>query len=172
MRIIALSSIAAALALAGCVQDLSAPTPPETFPLRATVTADNRCTVEVLGRTYTSIGQVVGATLPTFSGSLVNDGWHAIGCWVSNTDGTDGSLILTFSGDSYQKPFEPGTYMPRFEAPYGSSGKLVSLTFRMAVLGNQRLRTINESTGSVTIEGPLSGDKTIRVDVSVVKYDN
>ena len=172
MRIIALSSIAAALALTGCVQDLSAPAPPETFPLRATVTADNTCTVEVLGRTYTSIGQVVGATLPTFSGSLENDGWHAVGCWVVNVDGTDGALILTFSGDSYQKPFEPGTYMPRFEAPYGSSEKLVSLTFRMAFLQDQRLRTTNESTGSVTIEGPVSGNRKISVDVSVVKYDN
>lgn len=171
MRIIALSSIAA-LVLSGCVQDLSAPAPPEAFPLRATVTADNTCTVEVLGRTYTSIGHVVGATLPTFSGSLENQGYHAIGCWVLNSDGTDGSLLLTFSGDSYQKPFEPGTYMPRFEAPYGSTGRLVSLTFRMAVLTNQRLRTINESTGAVTIEGPLSGAKTIRVDVSVVKFDN
>lgn len=171
MRIIALSSIAA-LVLSGCVQDLSAPAPPETFPLRASVTADNTCTVEVLGRTYTSIGHVVGATLPTFSGTLENQGYHAIGCWVLNSDGTDGSLLLTFSGDSYQKPFEPGTYMPRFEAPYGSTGKLVSLTFRMAVLTNQRLRSTNESTGSVTIEGLLSGAKTIRADVSVVKFDN
>jgi hypothetical protein len=70
------------------------------------------------------------------------------------------------------KPFEPGTYMPRFEAPYGSSEKLVSLTFYLQFLPNQRLRTINESSGSVTIEGPLTGAKTIHIDVGVVKYDN
>jgi len=172
MRIIALSSIAVALVLTGCVQDLSAPTPPELFPFRATITSDNSCTVETLGRTYTSIGQVRGATLPTFAGELDNDGWHAIGCWVAMSDGTDGELILTFSGDSYQKPFELGTYKPRFEPPYGSTEKLVSVSFRTVALPNQRLRTIDESSGGVTIEGTASGGKTVHVDVSVVMYEN
>jgi len=172
MRILALSSIAVALVATGCVQDLSAPTPAETFPFRATVTADGTCTVQTLGRTYTSVGQVVGASLPTFSGVLENDGYHAIGCWVLADDGTDGSLILTFAGGSVGKPFEPGTYMPRFEAPYGYNDKLVSMTFRLSALPNQRLRTIDQSVGSVTIDGLLEGPKTIRVDVTVVKYDN
>jgi hypothetical protein len=170
MRIIALASIAAALVATGCVQDLSAPTPPETIPLRATITADNTCTVETLGRTYTSIGQLRGATLPTFSGALENDGWHAIGCWVAMSDGTDGDLVLTFSGNSYQKPFEPGAYTPRFEPPYGSSEKLVSVSFRSVAQQGFRLKTVDESTGGVTIEGTLSGGKTIRVDVGAIKY--
>lgn len=171
MRIIALSSIAAALALTGCVQDLSAPASPELFPFRATVTADNHCTVETLGRTYTSIGQVRGATLPTFAGTLESDGWHAIGCWVAMSDGTDGELVITFSGNSYQMPFEPGSYSPRFEAPYGSTEKLVSVSFRSVALPDYRLKTVDESSGGVTIEGPVSGGKTIRVDVGVVKYE-
>lgn len=170
MRITALFSIAALVAT-GCVQDLSAPTPPETIPLRATITADNRCTVETLGRTFTSIGQVRGATLPTFSGSLVSDGFHAVGCWVAMADGTDGDFVLTFSGNSFQKPFELGSYLPRFEPPYGSAEKLVSVTFRTIVLPNERLKTIDQSTGGVTIETSPSGAKTIRVDVSVIKYE-
>ena len=169
MRLTALFSIAALVAT-GCVQDLSAPTPPEMIPLRATITPDNRCTVETLGRTYTSIGQLRGATLPTLSGSLVSDGFHGVGCWVAMADGTDGDFVLTFSGNSFQKPFEPGNYLPRFEPPYGSSEKLVSVTFRTVALPDHRLKTIDQSSGSVTIETGPGGAKTIRVDVSVFKY--
>lgn len=171
MRITALSSIAAALVVAGCVQDLSAPPPVETIPLRATITADNRCTVETMGRTYTSIGQVRGATLPTFSGSLENSGFHAVGCWVATSDGTDGDFVLLFSGDSYQKPFELGSYLPRFEPPYGSTEKLVGVTFLTVALPDHKLKTIDQSTGGVTIEVAPGGAKTIRVDVSVIKYE-
>lgn len=171
MRITALFSIGA-LVSTGCVQDLSGPTPPEAIPLRATITADNRCTVETLGRTFTSIGQVRGATLPTFSGSLASEGFHAVGCWVAMADGTDGDFVVTFSGNSFQKPFEVGSYLPRFEPPYGSAEKLVSVTFRTVALPNQRLRTIDQSTGAVTIEAGSDGTKTIRVDLSVIKYDN
>ncbi len=87
-------------------------------------------------------------------------------------DGTDGDFVLTFSGDSFQKAFEVGSYQPRFEPPYGSAEKLVSVTFRTVALPNQRLRTIDQSTGAVTIEAGSNGAKTIRVDLSVIKYDN
>ncbi len=170
MRITALYSIAA-LVTAGCVQDLSAPTPPETIPLRATITADNRCTVETLGKTFTSIGQVRGVTLPTFTGSLESQGFHAVGCWVAMSDGTDGDFVLTFSGDSFQKPFEVGSYLPRFEPPYGSSEKLVSVVFRTQALPDHLLRTIDQSTGGVTIETGPGGARTIRVDLSVIKFE-
>ena len=170
MRITALFSIAA-LVGTGCVQDLSGPTPPEMIPLRATITPDNRCTVETLGRTFTSIGQVRGAVLPTFSGTLASEGFHGVGCWVAMPDGTDGDFQLTFSGDSFQKPFEPGSYLPRFEPPYGSSEKLVSVTFRTMALPDHRLKTIDQSKGSVTIESGPGGAKTIRVDVTVFQYE-
>lgn len=171
MRIIALSSIAAVLVATGCVQDLSEPKPLETVSLRATITSDNHCTVETTGRTYTSIGQVRGVTLPTFSGALENEGWHALGCWVAMSDGTDGELVLTFSGNSFQKPFEPGSYSLRFEPPYGSAEKLVSVSFRSVAFGNMKLRTIDQSTGGVTVEGQLDGAKTVRVDVTAIKYE-
>jgi len=170
MRITALFSIAALVAT-GCVQDLSAPIPSETIPLRATITPDNRCTVETLGKTFTSIGQVRGATLPTLTGSLESQGFHAVGCWVAMSDGTDGDFVLTFSGDSFQKPFEAGSYLPRFEPPYGSTEKLVSVVFRTQALPDHRLRTIDQSTGTVTIETGPGGAKTIRVDLSVIKFE-
>jgi hypothetical protein len=165
MRIIALSSITAVLVATGCVQDLSEPKPLETVSLRATITSDNHCTVETMGRTYTSIGQVRGVTLPTFSGALENEGWHALGCWVAMSDGTDGELVLTFSGNFFQKPFEPGSYSLR------SAEKLVSVSFRSVAFGNMKLRTIDQSTGGVTVEGPLDGAKTVRVDVTAIKYE-
>lgn len=171
MRISALSSIAALLVATGCVQDLSEPKPLEYVALRATITSDNKCTVETMGRTYTSIGHVRGVTLPTFSGALVNDGWHAVGCWVAMSDGTDGELALTFSGNSYQKPFEPGNYSLRFEAPYGSPEKLVSVSFRSVAFGDMKLRTVDQSTGAVTVEGTLEGAKTVRVDVMAIQYE-
>lgn len=170
MRHIAFSSVVAALAMAGCVKEPSAPAPLETFPLRATVTPDNRCTVVAEGRTYTSVGQVRGALLPAFSGTLVNDGWHAIGCWVSNADGTDGELVVQFSGNSYNLPFATGSFKPSFEPPYGSDEKIVSVSFRAQALGSEKLRTIDESAGAVTVESNAAGARTIRVDVTAIKY--
>ena len=82
-----------------------------------------------------------------------------------------GDFVLTFSGNSFQKPFELGSYLPRFEPPYGSSEKLVSVTFRTQALPDHRLKTIDQSTGAVTIETGPGGAKTIRVDVSVIKYE-
>ena len=89
MKKIALTSLGlCAVALAGCVKVPTAvPDAPE-FQLRATVTPDNHCTVEALGQTYKSIGQVRGAQLPDFKGDFVNAGYHAIGCWVANVDGS------------------------------------------------------------------------------------
>jgi hypothetical protein len=87
------------------------------------------------------------------------------------SDGTDGELVLTFSGNSFQKPFEPGSYSLRFEPPYGSAEKLVSVSFRSVAFGNMKLRTIDQSTGGVTVEGQLNGAKTVRVDVTAIKYE-
>lgn len=169
MNKITLVFVATVVSLAGCKKEPVAPVQVETLPLRATVTPDNHCTVEALGRTYTSIGQVRGAVLPNFAGTLDSDGWHAIGCWVSNVDGTDGELVLTFSGNSFQQPFATGTFEPRYEAPWGSSDKLVNVSFRASYLGNEMLKTVNESPGSVVVESAPNGSRTIRVDVGTVK---
>jgi len=158
------------LVFVGCVVEPTAAPPLETFALRATVTPDNKCTVEALGRTYTSVGMVRGAVLPDFSGSLENDGYHAIGCWVSNADGTDGDLIVTFSGNSFQQPFPTGTFEPIFEPPFGSTEKLVSVSFRASFFPNEKLRTNNGSAGSVVVESASSGARTIHVDVMAIKY--
>jgi hypothetical protein len=170
MRNIALSSIATILVVAGCVKETTAPVQLESFPLRATITPDNRCTVEALGKTYTSVGQVRGAVLPGFSGTLVNTGYHSVGCWVAAPDGSDGDLVVLFTGDSYQKQFETGTFEPRFEPPFGTTNKFVSVSFTAAILPNERLATVDQSTGTVVVDSNSSGDRTVRVDVTAIKY--
>jgi hypothetical protein len=168
----AAASLFVVLGLTGCVVQPTDPAvAPATVAIHATVTPDNHCTVEALGRTYTSIGQVRGAVLPTFSGSLENDGYHAIGCWVANADGTDGELVVTFSGNSFQQPFPTGTFAPIFEPPFGSTDKLVSVSFRSSFFPNEKLRTIDGSGGSVVVESAPSGARTIRVDVMAIKYE-
>lgn len=162
---------AALLGLAACVKVPTAPVQVETFPLRATVTPDNHCTVDALGKTYTSIGQVRGAVLPNFTGDVQNEGLHAIGCWVSNVDGSDGDLIITFTGDSYQQPFPTGSYVPAFDPPYGSSEKIVSVSFRASTYGPHKLQTIDTSTGAVIVESGTSGARTIRVDVTAMNFE-
>lgn len=162
---------AAIVGLAACVQ---VPTDNsqvvETFPLRATITPDNHCTVEALGKTYTSIGQVRGAVLPNFTGTHESDGWHVVGCWVSNVDGSDGDLVVVFSGDSRQQPFATGSFKPTFEPPFGSTEKIVSVSFRASTYGAEKLLTVRESTGAVTVESSATGARTIRVDVTASKY--
>jgi len=170
MRYFALSSIVAALAVAGCAQEPSAPVQLETIPLRATVTPDNHCTVEAYGKTYTSVGQVRGAFLPTFTGTENNAGLHAIGCWVNTSDGSDGDLVVIFTGNSYQLPFSTGTFQPRFEPPYGTDDKIASVSFRASSHPNEKLVTIDQSTGTVTVDAAPNGARTIHLDVTAYQY--
>ena len=167
-----LAGTAAIIGLAACVQVPTENTPQvvEQIPLRATITPDNHCTVEALGKTYTSIGQVRGAELPNFTGTNPSDGWHVVGCWVSNVDGSDGDLVVVFSGDSRQQPFATGSFKPTFTPPWGSTEKIVSVSFRASTYGAEKLLTVQESTGAVTVESSPTGARTIRVDVTTTKY--
>lgn len=165
-------SIAALIVLAGCAQkDAVAPALPQTLSFRATITPDNKCTVEALGRTYTSVGQVRGVVLPSFSGTLDNAGYHAVGCWVGAPDGSGGDLAVLFEGDSRGKPFDTGTFQPKFEPTFGGSDKNVSISFFSTALTGGRLATIDQSTGSVVVTSDAAGNRTVKVDVSVIKYE-
>ena len=173
--LLTLAGTAAMISLAACVQVPTENTPQvqEQFPLRATITPDYHCTVEALGKTYTSVGQVRGAVLPTFTGTSEGggrDGWHVVGCWVANADGSDADLVVVFSGDSRDKPFETGTFKPTFAPPFGSTEKITSVSFRASSYDHEKLLTIAESSGAVTVESSPTGARTIRVDVGAVKY--
>lgn len=172
MKNLILSSVAAVVVLAGCTpKDATAPALPESVAFRATITPDNKCTVETLGKTYTSVGQVRGAVLPAFSGTLDNTGYHAVGCWVGAPDGTGGDLAVLFEGDSRGKPFDTGTFQPRFEPTFGGSNKVVSISFFSTAVTGGRLATIDQSTGSVVVTSDAAGNRTVKVDVSVIKYE-
>lgn len=158
------------LSLGACVKvPTEHTTTVEMVPLHAVITSDNRCTVVALGKTFTSVGQVNGAQLPAFVGTLVNDGYHSITCWVGNSDGSDGNIIVTFSGNSYQKPFPTGSFRPLFEPPWGVADKYAGVLFMSSVLKAEQLRTIDESSGSITVETTTSGT-TVTVDVTAMRY--
>jgi len=161
-----------AVGIAGCVKVPTAVPDAPQFPLRATVTPDNHCTVEALGQTYKSVGQVRGAQLPNFTGDLDNAGYHAIGCWVANVDGSgaDGDLIITFSGNSYQQPFPTGSFKPILDPPFGGTEKIVTVSFRASTYDQVKLKTVNESTLAVTVDSSPTGARTINVDVTAVKF--
>jgi hypothetical protein len=167
-----LGGTAAIIGLASCVQvpTENTPTVVDQFPLRATITPDNHCTVEALGKTYTSSGMVRGAELPNFTGTNPSDGWHVVGCWVSNVDGSDADLVVVFPGDSRQQPFETGTFTPIFTPPWGSTDNVVSVSFRASTYVHEKLLTIGGSTGTVTVESSPTGARTVRVDVTAAKY--
>lgn len=170
MRLFPLSSIAAALAIAGCAQAPTVPVPVATTALRATVTPDNHCTVEAYGKTYTSVGQVRGALLPSFTGTENNAGLHAIGCWVALPDGSDGELVVIFSGNSYQLPFSTGTFQPRTEATWGTNDMMANVSFRSALHPHEKLITIDQSSGTVTVTAAANGNRTIKLDVTTYPY--
>jgi len=158
------------LSLAACVKvPTEHTTTVEMVPLHAVISSDNRCTVQALGKTFVSVGQVQGAQLPAFTGTLLNDGYHSITCWVGSTDGSDGSIIVTFSGNSYQKPFPTGSFRPLFEPPWGVADKYAGVLFSSSVLKAEQLRTVDESTGTITVDATPSG-LTVTVDVTAMRY--
>lgn len=164
------ASIAALAGLTACVKVLPTDSDPgvQTAQLRATITPDNRCTVELDGKTYQSVGQVRGATLPAFVGAT-NLGYHEVACWVGNVDGSDGSISISFSGNSFNKPFAVGSFLPRYEAPSSTDDHFATVTFQGSGYPGRLFRTDDSATGVITVESAANGDRTIRVDVTATK---
>ena len=54
--------------------------------------------------------------------------------------------------------------------PSGSTEKIVSVSFRASTYDHEKLLTVGESTGAVTVEASPTGARTIRVDVTTTKY--
>ena len=172
MKRIIVASIALAAGLTACVKVLptdSDSSAVEKVQLRATVTPGGLCTVDFQGKTYQSLGQVRGAVLPTFIGAT-NGGYHEVACWVGNVlDGSDGNLAISFSGNSFQKPFAVGTFIPRFEAPAATDDKFATVTFQGSRFPGQLFRTDDNATGTVVVESGANGERTIHVDVIATK---
>jgi len=161
--------IFAALLSAGCNPEAVAPTPLETFPLTATITEANECTVTVLGKTYQSKGQVRGDVPANFVGTLKDESYHGFGCWVE-TQGSDGDLVVLFAGNAYQKPLAVGTYPAAFEIVDETPPNTSQVTFRSGSFDGVKLITPDGARGNVIVETTPRGGRLIRVDVDVFRY--
>ena len=161
--------IPAILLGASCVEQTSAPIDVPTYRLTATVTEDNHCTVNVMDKTYSSIGQVRGDTPSKFVGTVAEKTYHGFGCWVKAADG-DGDLVVLFSGNNFGKPLAAGTYPLSLEILDNTPLNKASVNFRPSELGGDKLRTKDGSVGSVTVVETPNGGRTITLDVEVVRW--
>lgn len=160
---------AALIATTACAEASSAPKEVPTFHLTATVTENNHCTVTVLGKTYSSIGQVRGDVPSQFIGTVAEKSYHGFGCWVQTGDG-DGDLVVLFSGNNLGKPLEPGTYPLALEIFDNTPLHTAALNFRPSDLGGDKLRAKDNAAGAVTVEATPSGGRKITADVEVVRW--
>lgn len=168
MRFSILAVSAAALGLSGCVEKATSPDVPPTYHLSATVTASNNCSVSLLDTNYSSIGQIRGDVPTTFVSTIANASYHGFGCWVA-TSGGDGDLIVLFSGNTYGKPLEVGTYSLVHQVLDDTPLGRASVTFLTSSFGD-KLRTMDGSVGNVIVEKDANGAIVIRVDAELVRW--
>lgn len=153
----------------GCVNEASAPGPVPIYRLTAIVTENNECTVSVLNKTYSSIGQVRGDVPTKFIGTVKDKSYHGFGCWVKTADG-DGDLVILFSRNAFQKPLDVGTYPLNLEILDETPAMTASVTFRPSSLGGDNLRTMDGASGNVVVDSTATGARRIRADVDVVRW--
>lgn len=170
MRYQIFAASAALLGAIGCVEKVTAPenvTPP--VRLTATITEANVCTVNVLNTAYQSIGQIRGDVPSKFIGTVADKSYHGFGCWVA-TSGGDGDLIVLFSGNNLGKPLAVGTYTLSNEVLDDTPAMRAQVVFRPSALGGDKLRTLDNSAGSVVVEATPTGGRIIRVNADVVRW--
>lgn len=153
----------------GCVNETSAPGPLETYRLTAIVTENNECTVNVLDKTYSSIGQIRGDVPTKFIGTVKDKSYHGFGCWVKTADG-DGDLVILFSRNAFEKPLDVGTYPLNLEILDETPPMIANVTFRPSSLDGDDLRTMDGARGNVVVESTATGGRRIRADVDVVRW--
>lgn len=160
-----------AFALLASCTETSGPVDVPSFRLTATITEDNRCTVNVMGRTYVSEFQVRGDLPAKFIGTLANESYHGFGCWVGTGDpAIDGDLVVLFAGNNLGKPLAPGTYSLGFDIFDNTPAGVSSVNFRPSELGGHRLRSKDGLPGTVTVEETPTGGRKITVDAEVVRW--
>ena len=165
--VLALSAVA--LVLAGCEKTTSPDVPP-TYHLTATVTASNSCSVQVLEKDFSSVGQIRGDVPRDFIGTVPEQSYHGFGCWVA-TNGGDGDLIVLFSQNNLGKPLEVGTYPLVHQVLDDTPRGMASVTFRSSLF-EDKLRTMDDAAGNVIVEKDANGALVIRVDAELVRWGN
>jgi hypothetical protein len=170
MRFSLLAISAASLGLAAC-DKATTPDVPPTYHLSATVTESNNCSVSVMDTNYSSIGQIRGDVPKQFVGTVADQSYHGFGCWVSTTGG-DGDLIVLFSGNTLGKPLATGTYTLTHQVLDNTPLGVASVNFRPSMLGGDKLRTMDNASGTVVVEATADGGRIIRVEADVVRWSN
>jgi len=167
MKISALAISAAVLGVMACEKATSPDVPP-TVRLTATVTASNTCSVQVMDKSYSSVGQIRGDVPKQFISTVADKIYHGFGCWVATSDG-DGDLIVLFSGNTFGKPLETGTYQLVHQVLDDTPLGKASVSFRPSFLGD-KLRTMDNASGTVVVEKDANGEIVIKVDADVVRW--
>lgn len=156
------------LAAAGC-KEAAAPIEPPKFRVTATINEDNTCTVSAMGKTYTSQGRIRGDKPAQFIGTMSDLKYHGFGCEVASS-GTEGDIIVLFSGNNLGKPLEPGVYPLNLQILDETPPHIASVIFNSADYGPFKLRTRDGAPGTVTVEETPTGGRRIIVDVETVQW--
>ena len=171
MKLQLLAASVAILGSTACAEKVTVPESQPTVRLTATVTDSNDCTVNVLNTSYQSKGQIRGDVPSRFIGTVADKSYHGFGCWVA-TAGGDGDLIVLFSGNNFGKPLAVGTYTPSLEVLDDTPAMRAQIVFRPSAFGGDKLRTLDNATGNVVVEGTPSGGRIIRVNADVVRWSS
>ncbi|MEO5589436.1 MAG: hypothetical protein ABIS03_07605 [Gemmatimonadaceae bacterium] len=169
MKLSVLAAAAAVLSFSACVENAAAPETPAPVRLRATVTESNSCDVSVMSKAYSSKGQIRGDVPSQFVGTVAGQSYHGFGCWVS-TSGGDGDLVVLFSGNNLGKPLAVGTYTLSREILDNTPLGKASVAFRPSDLGGDKLRTLDDASGTVVVEITPGGGRKIVIDVDVERW--
>lgn len=158
----------AILAATGCTE--STPLEPvPTLHLSASISGTGECSVSTLNKNYVSFGNQRGDIGAKFVGTVPQDSYHGVGCWVG-TAGGDGDLIIIFSGNTLGKPLDVGTYQLNREILDGLPPMHANVTFRNSDMPGDKLVTLDNSVGSVVVDSTASGARIIRADVEVTRW--
>lgn len=138
--------------------------------LSATITGDaNACSVNVLDKSYSSLGQIRGDVPKSFIGTVPDKTYHGFGCWVA-TSGGDGDLIVLFSGNNLGKPLAVGSYTPVLEILDETPPMSAQVKFRTSEIGTDKLVTMESLPGTIIVEATPSGGRVIKVEADVVRW--
>jgi hypothetical protein len=169
MRFPILAGAIATLAIAACTENTGPVEVAPTFHLSANVTGSGDCTVTALGHDYISNNAQRGDVGLKFVGTVPNDSYHGVGCWVG-TEGGDGDLIIIFSGNSLGQPLAVGTYQLNREILDNTPLMHANVTFRNSEMPGDKLTTLDNAVGSVVVDSTASGARVIHADVELTRW--
>ena len=169
MRLSVFAGAIATLALAACTENTAPVGPAPTFHLSANITGSGDCTVNALDHDYVSNNAQRGDVGLKFVGTVANDSYHGVGCWVGTASG-DGDLIIIFSGNNLGKPLDVGTYQLSREILDETPLMHANVTFRNSEMLGDKLTTLDNAVGSVVVDSTASGARTIHADVELTRW--